>query len=125
MSGRGPEWAKMMERHKREGVEYFHVTRTHEGVTDEEVATELNHLHELMQDPAYSMASRLRAEAFMLSDSAMCELGRFDLKTLELLEPTPAAKASAKGKQRLAAILNEAADLLNPTPSLSGSSNHD
>ncbi|AYJ86216.1 hypothetical protein D3Y57_09865 [Sphingomonas paeninsulae] len=103
----------MEARHAKEGVGRWHVDRV-PGATDEQIAGEMNKLARHMSDPRNAMAGRLRGEAFLLNDSAICALNRsrFNGTAFESVALAPREMAIAKREQRLAELLIEAAALL-------------
>ncbi len=110
---RGPEWAEMEARHERQGVVRWHADRM-PGVTDEQLAAEMNRVDRWLSVPENNVASRLRGEAFCLAGDAMCTLNAkyFDGTDFVPVELTSLERIQAKSKQQLANLLVEAAVLL-------------
>lgn len=112
---RGPEWVEMEERHTREGVSYWHADRA-PGVTDEQIAGQINRVNRYLSCPYNNTASMLRGEASLLKDSAHCTLNskdwNKDTQSFETVELTPIIRKKALAQQRLGELLIKAAELL-------------
>lgn len=108
--GRGPEWAELEARHKKEGVVRWHASRA-PGATDEQVAAEMNRISRFMECDYNRVSSRLHGEAFVLRDSAHIQR-KWDGETFVPVELSPMERARNRGRIALADLLIEAAALL-------------
>ncbi len=110
------EVEKLAARDAEQGLVKRHVSWTAKGaaLSDEAKAAELNKIDAWLAVPANNLASRLRGEAFLKRDTAMCLRSRFDVRTLQSVEMTPREKYEADKADSLAALLEEAADFIAP-----------
>jgi len=107
------EVEKFIERCAAKGVVHMHVDWGEDAanVTAEERAKALNDVDDWLSVPANDLSSRLRGQAFLFSDSARCA-EKFNCRTLEFDEMSPHEKAKAKSDQRVADLLEEAAEFI-------------
>jgi tyrosine-protein phosphatase YwqE len=103
---RGPEWAKMVERHKAQGITSFHVTHTCEETTCEEIAHEMNKLAEWFEVPQNMLESRIGAKIFTLSERSVFQY-RITPEGIEPLEYTPAERRRMESDEDTIKLLQD------------------
>lgn len=76
------------------------------------VSRDIARIDAWMTIPANRVSARLRGEAFLLNDSAMCVRERFNVRTMKPEPPTRKEEVECRRKESLAALLIEAAELI-------------